>query len=243
MGIRARLSEHRSELLRGIHANAKLQHAVSHYGINAFDFIVIEFCDPAAARKREQYYLDTLEPWQHGFNALRKVTEYRQRSSEVLSMLAARASKVYKLEHDGVIYEGRNLAAFCRARGLHQGALTQVLLGKKPQFKGWTLPGNSVRAHRLKYWPTGEIVAIGYFGARPFARDRGLALSSIGRLIRGVDMVHKGWTLESADVTPEDLAFSLLPHAEVRRINGRKAALTLKGQPRRRRIDQLLRAR
>lgn len=237
-GLIERLCEHRSELKRGQHENRKLQNFFTAHSIKNFDFLIVEIC--ANAREREQFYLDREVPWVNGFNALRHVAAYKPRSLTFRAVLSARASKPFSLECAGEVHSGVNLTAFCKARGLHQGAMTQVLLGKKPQFKGWTLPGRGVEPHRLKHWPTGEVVEIGYFGGRPFARSRGLALASINRLIRGNDRVHKGWTLEATIITAAELELSLLPHAEIRRINGRKSALTLKGKPRRRRKDPLL---
>jgi group I intron endonuclease len=57
-----RKSRHFKDLEKNIHHSIILQRAVNKYGIENFNFIIIEKCDKNSLLIREQYYLDTLLP-------------------------------------------------------------------------------------------------------------------------------------------------------------------------------------
>ena len=58
-----RWSEHTRRLNRNLHGNSKLQHHVNKYGIGDLAFNIIEECPIETLIEREQYYIDTLNPW------------------------------------------------------------------------------------------------------------------------------------------------------------------------------------
>lgn len=49
-------------LKRNKHINKKLQNSFNKYGIDEFEFQILEFCAKDKRIEREQYYLDTLKP-------------------------------------------------------------------------------------------------------------------------------------------------------------------------------------
>jgi group I intron endonuclease len=55
--------EHKSNLSRGKHHSPKIQNHYNKYGVNDLSFEVIEYCTRNNLLEREQYYLDTLNPW------------------------------------------------------------------------------------------------------------------------------------------------------------------------------------
>lgn len=57
-----RCKHHKSYLNLNKHSNAHLQNAWNKYGADAFEFVVLEYCDKSKLIDREQYYLDTLKP-------------------------------------------------------------------------------------------------------------------------------------------------------------------------------------
>lgn len=57
-----RKGEHLSKLRRQIHHNKYLQNAFNKYGEKAFVFEIIEHCTKETFVKREQYFIDTLNP-------------------------------------------------------------------------------------------------------------------------------------------------------------------------------------
>ena len=60
--IQNRGAVHRWGLCYGRHCNRYLQAAFDKYGESAFIFEVLEYIDPESLIKREQYYVDTLNP-------------------------------------------------------------------------------------------------------------------------------------------------------------------------------------
>lgn len=231
-GIRARIRRHRRDLRFGRHCNPKLQCYFNKYGIDAFDVLVVELTTRESTREREQHYFDLFKPWVDGFNSARGVVTYEEPSDETRKAIAKAACKPYEVSYGGEIFSGENLTAFCRDKGLHQGAMTQVLLGKKPQYKGWTLPGGELPSREVIYHPTGEKFQIAYFGGNGFARSRDLSACLFNGVLSGARRIHKGWALAATDITEEELAVSLLSMADKRRINGRQAIEVLKGKPR-----------
>ncbi len=53
-----RWSIHKCSLRKGTHSNSKLQRAWNKYGEDAFEFSIIEYCDPIILIEREQHYVN-----------------------------------------------------------------------------------------------------------------------------------------------------------------------------------------
>lgn len=68
--IKRRWEKHLCELRNKRHANNKLQNHFNKYGQKDLVFVIIEPCFPEFLFIREQYYIDTLNPY---FNIVRKV--------------------------------------------------------------------------------------------------------------------------------------------------------------------------
>ncbi len=221
-GIRNRLARHRRDMRLRRHANPHLQAYHDRYGMGAFDVLVLELTPPDDALRREMELLQIWRPWEHGFNVTRVEDQRVTASPEQRESARKKQSKPFELEHGGKVYRGTNLTAFCLERGLHQGAMAQVNLGKKTQFKGWTRPGKGRPPTVLKNWKTGEEVEIPYFGGNKFARDRGLVMSLVNRVISGRQAVYLGWALLDNPPSLEALANSLDADVAARaRRNGR----------------------
>lgn len=62
INISKRWGDHRFKLNRGIHSNKYLQNSWAKYGKDNFIFLLIEPCGKENLIKREQYYIDTLNP-------------------------------------------------------------------------------------------------------------------------------------------------------------------------------------
>lgn len=67
--VEQRFDEHKRALTRKSHDNPILQNAWNFYGKEKFEFSVLEECSPEKCFEREQYYLDTLQPYKSiGYN-------------------------------------------------------------------------------------------------------------------------------------------------------------------------------
>lgn len=60
--LRKRLNAHRTALNRKKHENFKLQNCYNKYGLNNFEFEILEFCEIASLLKREAYFIKKLKP-------------------------------------------------------------------------------------------------------------------------------------------------------------------------------------
>lgn len=72
--IKRRWQKHLTELKYNKHGNSKLQRHFNKYGASDLVFIIIEPCFPEFLFIREQYYIDTLNPW---FNIVRRIGSNR----------------------------------------------------------------------------------------------------------------------------------------------------------------------
>lgn len=74
--IYTRWKQHRDKLEKGVHGNTHLQNAWNKYKSDSFEFEVIEECSPEIQFEKEQYYLDTLNPFdEHGYNIVRRISK------------------------------------------------------------------------------------------------------------------------------------------------------------------------
>ena len=173
-GFYNRIGQHMSHLNIGKHHVKTMQQAFVKYGAPAFDWYVVEFCESDQALRREQFYLDLLQPWkpENGFNtqpnafspiSCRKSAECKEKIAAskrgkprppdvVQRMSENRPQKSFTLVKDGIPVSGKNLAKFARGHGLNKGDLCAVVRGKKLHSQGWTLPENAGPMRMGKNW-------------------------------------------------------------------------------------------
>lgn len=68
--IQNRFKKHIKEIKGGYHRNLHLQNAVNKYGLDNFDFIILEKCPINELLKKEQFYIDN-----HNWNDLYNITK------------------------------------------------------------------------------------------------------------------------------------------------------------------------
>lgn len=66
--LRRRAYNHRIELRQGIHPNIHLQRSWRKYGENAFEFVVLEECEPERCFELEQWWMDLHDAYRNGYN-------------------------------------------------------------------------------------------------------------------------------------------------------------------------------
>lgn len=57
-----RWSRHRKDLKLNQHGNPKLQNSYNKYGVDAFEYTILEVCSKEDCIIKEQYHMDTLNP-------------------------------------------------------------------------------------------------------------------------------------------------------------------------------------
>lgn len=74
--IESRWRQHKDALNQEKHGNPHLQCAWNKYKPHSFVFEIIEECSPEVQFEREQYYLDTLSPFDdNGYNVVRRISK------------------------------------------------------------------------------------------------------------------------------------------------------------------------
>ena len=74
--IKKRWSQHKAALNEGSHGNPYLQNAWNKHGGANFKFEIIEECAPEMQFEREQFYLNTLNPFDSkGYNIVRQISK------------------------------------------------------------------------------------------------------------------------------------------------------------------------
>lgn len=66
--VYARWRLHLHELRHKKHQNGRLQNSFNKHGENVFVFKIVELCSPPVLTDREQFYLDTIRPYENGYN-------------------------------------------------------------------------------------------------------------------------------------------------------------------------------
>ena len=68
INLRKRLKDHFRDLRNNRHVNQHLQKAYNKYGLDKFVFEVLEYVEKDMLLEREQYYIDTLNVVNEGYN-------------------------------------------------------------------------------------------------------------------------------------------------------------------------------
>lgn len=228
-GFLERFRGHIGDLKNRHHKNPALQNIVNKHGLQSMVFAVLELSEREKVRVCEMRWITKFQKGKACLNVNTVANERWTRPTygpAILQRLAEKAAKPFALEFGGKVFSGTNLTKFCRPHGLHQGAMTQVLLGKKRQFKGWTLPGNGLASATLLS-PDGKEVEVPYFKHTAFARSHHLNACQLGKLIRGVIPLFKGWRLKGSEATAEEIIYSATRTDAQRRADNSKKAIPM----------------
>lgn len=166
-GVKQRIQrEHICKLTNGTHKNTPLQNYVNKNGLSSIVWFLLESCGKTETLAREDYYLQTLEPFadeRKGFNICKATAashigrkfsaETRRRMSEghkgktlpahvkaMLSTYRQAAKKHFWLYHPeyGTCFAS-GIGTFARARGISQSNLSGVCNGRLKTCSGWRL--------------------------------------------------------------------------------------------------------
>ena len=142
-----RFTQHISLLKHKKHANKGLQGSVNNYGIEVFEFNVLEYCEQDFL-SREQHYINKYNPI---YNIYKDVVNYKVPDSmkQQLSMTRKRlyqegklsvncAKKIVQTDLEGnFIAEYSSIMEASRSIKLHRTSIQRVLYGKAKQMKGF----------------------------------------------------------------------------------------------------------
>jgi len=74
ININERIKSHKNCLLKNKHHSIKLQNTYNKYGIEAFIYEVIEYCDNIELLSKEQEYIDLYDSYNNGYNCAKMST-------------------------------------------------------------------------------------------------------------------------------------------------------------------------
>jgi len=172
-----RWSAHRRHMFYNKHKNTKMQNHYNKYGLDDFIFEVIEDCSLEEKLSREQYYIDTLNPWFNinlvaGNTTGRKFSEetlykLRNPSAETrlkLSIASKNRKHIFPPRPDGYIYP-------LKGKKLPQSHVNKMIIGShgKPIIQ-YDLDGNFIQE---------------WHGAKTAAKALGIGDSGIRRCLQG----------------------------------------------------------
>ncbi len=178
---------HARDLRVGCHYSKDLQADYDRYGRDAFAFEIIELVLEPFLRDREQYWLDKLRPYEHGYNigrnarsdmlGLRLTDEQRQRLSESQKKLDRRISPEQRAK---------------MVAGIRKPEAREKI-GAIRRGKRW--PENE-RRHYILTDPLGQEHYV--TNITVFATENGLSRGNLIAVAQGHRKQHKGWLCRHA---------------------------------------------
>lgn len=98
--IYKRWNQHQNELNCGMHGNQYLQNAWNKYGSQSFKFEIIEECPIDNQFEREQFYLNTLNPFDNnGYNIIRQISKEYMSDNCMVKKCARCALEYHTFSH------------------------------------------------------------------------------------------------------------------------------------------------
>src|SRR5271157_370704 len=102
VAIERRWATHKRELNSGAHTGTKLLRAWRKHGPDNWEWVILEGCAPSVLMEREQYWVDSLDAYQNGYNSLPKIgqgTRGRKQTPEEISRRIATRRARGNLKH------------------------------------------------------------------------------------------------------------------------------------------------
>lgn len=202
-----RWREHRRKLRLNSHQNKYLQRAWNKYSEAAFTFEIVELCMPWALLDREQYWLDTLKPYDHsiGFNIAHHADTPVRTPEVILKLRIASSGKSPSLSTRtklSILNKGKVLSAEHR-RKIGQGnkgkkrsqsareKVSNAQRGKKELPENVAKRAESNRKAYRVISPDGCEMIIQ--NLKRFCQENQLRYSGMVNVANGYDRSHRGW--------------------------------------------------
>lgn len=143
--IERRIKEHWKELRNGNHKNSHLQRAWNKHP-EQFAVVVFETCNQENYLEREQEYLDTVKPYDGGFNKAKdarcptkgRTLSYQHRKKLSDAKVKPFPPIINRITGE-IVRNGLGADVFAKERGLNKGHFWSMLHGKIPSHKDWIL--------------------------------------------------------------------------------------------------------
>lgn len=182
--------------------NDYLKNSVNKYGIEAFDFMILEagLTTLKKLNERESFYADLNNSYvPKGYN-IRKCGDSQTPSAETKLKISNSKSKTYKIKKvTGEIIKIENLDLFCKQHNLNKSAMLNLLCGQSNYSQGFVreeTDPNTVKMGRVYSFisPKNEIVN-GCISQ--ISKSQNVKIHGLHKLVKGLCKTYYGWRLKS----------------------------------------------
>lgn len=192
--------------------------ALKKYSHEGFEWEVVEETTTELLLEREQYYLDTLQPFgDKGYNLAtvagntlgvpcsddtkQKISEANMGKFVGSNSVKAKTTTFMSPEGELVVFLSIGLGS--RERGLHIARMAEVARGKRRHYRGWTCPDApewipAPRCNHIVVSPDG--IEYRMTNIKEFSLENNLNANSMRQVASERQKQHKGWRLKGQDV-------------------------------------------
>lgn len=186
-----RINRHSRDLLNQKHSSRHLQNAVNLYGLDCFNVVILEEYDNITRQlllQREQYYLDTLKPWDRniGYNTCQKA-----RSPEQLTLSKEHKDKISLANKGRVVSQETRQKISQKRKGKRNSIeaieqMRQTKIGVKQSEENI-----AKRAKEYSFIKNGVI----YRGSnlKRFAEEHSCHRYNLNKVLQGIRKSHHGF--------------------------------------------------
>lgn len=232
--LQSRKNFHFNSLKDNKHHSKKLQRAYNKYGINNFNYTILENCEKNNLEILEKEWINYFNSYYNGYNATDEVgAPWRGKKLPEKIKKLQKCTPVKMINPNGQTVEDYSISNFCKINGFHVGAISDILKGKHFQYKGWRKYsqelegvkfnsvefrkncGNKLAKIKCKLVdPNGSIVEIKNLSL--FAKENKLDSAAINRVVNKKSNHCWGWRL----ATKETIGVKCIPKLLRKKICG-----------------------
>lgn len=133
-----RKSAHLNDLKNNKHHSVKLQRAYNQYGINNFEYYILEYCEPRILQQAKKCWLDYFNAYYNGYNSTDEVgAPWRGKRQPEEIKKRQKCTPVKMIDPDGNVIEDYSVSNFCKQYKLPNWCIMFILKDKHFQYKGW----------------------------------------------------------------------------------------------------------
>jgi group I intron endonuclease len=136
--LRNRKNTHLCDLKNNRHHSVKFQRAYNQYGIDNFEYGIIEYCTPDFLQQAETEWLKYFDSYNNGYNSTDEVgAPWRGKRQPEEIKKRQKCIPVKLISPEGDVVEDYSVNNFSKQRNLATWCISKVLKGEYQQYKGW----------------------------------------------------------------------------------------------------------